>query len=135
MTTRPDAPDPTGAAAVPGAPGSGSLELALAHVLQLGTYASAGLIALGSVLLLAAGHSPIEGGPPMDLGTLPADLLAFRPEGFLWLGILGVVATPALRVVRALLGFARRGEVRMVLTSAAVLVVIGVGVFVGVTAH
>ncbi|HXG26265.1 MAG TPA: DUF1634 domain-containing protein [Candidatus Binatia bacterium] len=115
--------------------GSAALEIALAHVLQLGTYASAGLIALGSLVLLAAGHSPVEGGPPLDLADLAADLLALRPEGFLWLGILGILATPALRVIRALMGFARRGEQRMVLVSIGVLVVIAIGVFVGVTAH
>ncbi len=120
-------------------PGAGappaSLEVALAHVLQLGTYASVALIGIGSLLLLGGGGSPTQGGPPLDLATLPADLLALRPAGFLWLGIIGVLATPALRVARALLGFGRRGEQRMVLVSVAVLAVIGVGVFVGVTAH
>ena len=116
-------------------PGPPSLEVALAHVLQLGTYLSVGLVAIGSVLLLARGGSPIEGGPPLELSTLPADIVALRPAGFLWLGILGVLATPALRVARALLGFARRGERRMVTVSILVLVVIVVGVVVGVTAH
>jgi uncharacterized membrane protein len=114
---------------------SGGLEVALAHVLQLGTYVSIALVATGSVLLLAGGQSPIEGGPKLELASLPADVLALRPAGFLWLGILGVLATPGLRVVRALLGFARRGETRMAATSAIVLGVIAIGVFVGVTAH
>jgi uncharacterized membrane protein len=118
----------------PGRP-PGSLEDALARVLQLGTYASIGLIAVGCLLLLGTGHSPIEGGPPLSLANLPGDLVALRPAGFLWLGILGVLATPAMRVVRALMGFARRQERRMVLTSSLVLVVIAVGVMVGVTAH
>ncbi len=109
-----------------------SLEVALAHVLQLGTYASVTLIAVGAILLLAGGGSPTQGGPPLDFATLPADLLALRPAGFLWLGILGVLATPALRVLRALLGFARRGEQRMVTVSALVLAVIAIGVIVGV---
>ncbi len=109
-----------------------SLEVALAHVLQLGTYASVALIALGAILLIAGGGSPTRGGPPLDLGRLPGDLTALRPEGFLWLGIIGVLATPALRVARAMLGFARRGEQRMVAIAALVLAVIAVGVFVGV---
>jgi uncharacterized membrane protein len=112
-----------------------TLEVALAHVLQAGTYASVALIAIGAVLLLAGGGSPTEGGPPLDLATLPADLVTLRPSGFLWLGILGVLATPALRVARALLGFARRGEQRMVGVSALVLAVIAVGIFVGVMAR
>jgi uncharacterized membrane protein len=114
---------------------SAPLEVALAHVLQVGTYVSIALVASGSILLLAAGYSPAGGGPPLSLAALPGDIVALRPAGFLWLGILGVLATPGLRVVRALLGFARRGETRMVATSAAVLCVIAVGVFVGVTAH
>ena len=112
-----------------------SLEVALAHVLQLGTYVSVAFVAVGSVLLLAGGGSPITGGPPLDIGRLPSDLVALRPAGLLWLGILGVIATPALRVGRALLGFARRDEQRMVLVSGLVLAVIAVGVIVGITAH
>ncbi len=111
-----------------------SLEVALAHVLQVGTYVSVALIGVGVALLLAGGGSPIQGGPPLDIATLPVDLLALRPAGFLWLGILGVIATPALRVARALLGFARRGEQRMVGVSVLVLAVIVVGVIVGVMA-
>jgi uncharacterized membrane protein len=112
-----------------------SLEVALAHVLQVGTYASVALIGVGALLLLAAGGSPVDGGPPLDLATLPSDLLELRPAGFLWLGILGVVATPALRVARALLGFTRRGERRMAVVSMLVLAVIAVGVIVGVMAR
>ena len=112
-----------------------SLELALSHVLQLGTYVSVALIAAGSVLLLASGGSPIAGGPPLDLSRVAGDLIALRPAGFLWLGILGVLATPALRVGRALLGFARREEQRMVAVSGLVLGVIAVGVIVGVMAR
>lgn len=121
----------------PSSPEAGlpNLEVALAHVLQLGTYASVALVAIGSVLLLASGGSPTAGGPALDLARLPGDLAALRPAGFLWLGILGVLSTPSLRVGRALLGFARRDERRMVAVSVLVLVVIAVGVFVGVTAH
>ena len=120
---------------VPPDAGPANLEVALARVLQLGTYISVALVAVGSILLLASGGSPTAGGPPLDFGRLPADVLALRPEGFLWLGILGVLSTPALRVGRALLGFSRRGERRMVAISLLVLTVIVVGVFVGVTAH
>jgi len=122
-----------GGADATGAPPN--LEVALAHVLQLGTYISVGLVAIGSVLLLAGGGSPIAGGPAFDVARLPGDLVALKPAGFLWLGILGVISTPALRVARALMGFARRDEQRMVAVSALVLGVIAIGVFVGVTAH
>ena len=122
-TSRPAAAGPTG-----------SLEVAVAHVLQLGTYAAVALVAVGTLLLIAGGHSPLEGGPPLTVDGILGDIAALQPAGFLWLGILGVLATPALRVLRALLGFARRGERGMVGTSVAVLVVIAVGVVVGVMA-
>jgi uncharacterized membrane protein len=113
---------------------SASLEGALAHVLQVGTYVSIGLVLVGSLLLIGAGTSPLAGAPALSLEELPADLLAGRPAGFLWLGILGVIATPGLRVVRALVGFSRRGEPRMAAIALAVLVVIAAGVIVGVMA-
>jgi uncharacterized membrane protein len=116
-----------------GAP-QGSLELALAHVLELGTYVSVALLAVGAVLLLGSGASPLGGGPPLSVATLGPDLLALRPAGFLWLGILGMLATPALRVVRAAIGFWRRGETRMAATAVAVLVVIAIGVAIGLLA-
>jgi uncharacterized membrane protein len=114
--------------------GPGSLELALARVLQVGTYVSVGLIAIGSVLLLANRISPTSASAPLSLASIPADLVALRPAGYLWLGIIGVLATPGLRVARAMLGFWRRGERSMALVAAAVLVVIAIGVIVGVMA-
>jgi uncharacterized membrane protein len=113
----------------------GSLETALAHVLQLGTYVSIGLVAVGSVLLLASGGSPLAGGPPLTLDGVVADLIALRPAGFLWAGIVGVLSTPAVRVVRAMLGFLRRDEQRMTMVALLVLVVIAVGVVVGFMAR
>ena len=109
----------------------GGLEPTLARVLQVGTYASIALIAAGALLLIAGGDSPLDPGPPLRLDRLVADLAAARPAGLLWLGILGVLATPALRVVGALVGFARRGERMMVLIAVLILVVVGIGVVAG----
>lgn len=110
---------------------AGSLESALARVLQAGTYASIGLVTVGVVLLVASGGSPLDPGPTLNPGSLLADVVAGRAGGFLWLGILGIVATPGLRVVGALVGFARRGERSMVIVSALILAVVAVGVFAG----
>jgi uncharacterized membrane protein len=107
------------------------LEPALARVLQGGTYVSIGLVALGTVLLLVNGGSPLAGGPPLSLSRLLADIIALRPEGLLWLGILVVVATPALRVVAALVGFWRRGERAMAGVALLILAVVAVGVVIG----
>jgi uncharacterized membrane protein len=116
-------------------PAPASLEVGLGHILQLGTYVSVALVAAGVILLLGGGGSPLAGGPAFDLPAIPGDIVALRPAGFLWLGIVGVLSTPAIRVGRALLGFARRGEGRMVAISAGVLAVIAVGVIVGVMAR
>jgi uncharacterized membrane protein len=109
----------------------GGLESALARVLSIGTYASMALVAIGLVLLVAGGGSPLDAGPPLSLATLGADLPAGRPAAFLWLGILGVVSTPALRVTGALIGFWRGGERRMALIALLILMVVGVGVVAG----
>jgi uncharacterized membrane protein len=110
---------------------SGGLESALGRVLAVGTYASMSLVAVGLILLVGGGGSPLDQGPPLRLATLGHDLLAGRPAAFLWLGILGVIATPALRVVGALVGFWRRGERRMALVALLILVVVALGVVAG----
>ena len=107
------------------------LEPALARVLQVGTYVSIALVAAGTVLLLAGGTSPLAGGPALSLGRLASDIAAASPEGFLWLGILGICATPGLRVVGALLGFWRRGERGMVAVALLILAVVAAGVITG----
>jgi uncharacterized membrane protein len=115
------------------APGEerGGLEHALARVLAIGTYASMALVAIGLVLFVTGGGSPLDPGPPLRLATFGADLAAGRPAGFLWLGILGVVATPALRVLGALVGFWRRGERRMTVIAVLILAVVAIGVVAG----
>lgn len=109
------------------------IETTIARILTLGTRLAVGALAIGSLLLVVGGISPLATGwPPLDLAALPADLLALRPEGFLWLGLLLVIATPLLRVGAATLGFAAAGERRMVGLGVAVLVVIALAVVAGV---
>jgi uncharacterized membrane protein len=110
---------------------AGGLESALGRVLQVGTYVSIALVAIGVVLFIGRGGSPLDPELPFDLARLPGDLVALRPEGFLWLGIVGVVATPGLRVLGALIGFARRGERTMVVVAFLILVVVALGVIAG----
>ncbi|MBA2382420.1 MAG: DUF1634 domain-containing protein, partial [Chloroflexi bacterium] len=56
------------------------------------------------------------------------DVVALRPAGFLWLGLVAVVATPAARVAASLVGFARRGERTMVVVASLILAVIVISV-------
>jgi uncharacterized membrane protein len=115
-------------------PAARDLEPALARVLQAGTYISITLVAIGTVLLLTGGTSPLAGGPPLALDRIVSDIAAARPAGFLWLGILGICTTPALRVVGALLGFWRRGERGMVAVAVLILAVVGAGIVTGLLA-
>lgn len=108
------------------------VEARLARLLTIGTALAVGLLAIGSLLLVAGGISPLaEDWPPLDLRALPGQLLALEPAGFLWLGLLTTIATPILRVSAAALGFARAGERRFAALGLGVLVVIGLAVVAG----
>jgi uncharacterized membrane protein len=104
------------------------LEQSIARLLAIGTYASIALLGVGVALMFATGIGPRSGGPTFDPRTLVADVAAFRPAGFLWLGLLAVVATPAARVLASLVGFERRGERTMMLIAGLILVVIACSV-------
>jgi uncharacterized membrane protein len=104
------------------------LERSIARVLTIGTYASVALLVVGVVLMLANGIGPRSGGPAFDPTTLVPDLLRLRPAGFLWLGLVVVVATPAARVLASLIGYVRRGERPMTIVAALILVVISLSV-------
>ena len=105
-----------------------TLERSIARLLTVGTYISIGLLTIGLGLMFASGIDPLSGGPALDPARLVPDVLALRPAGFLWLGLLVVVATPAARVGASLVGFARAGEQPMVVVAALILVVIAVSV-------
>jgi uncharacterized membrane protein len=115
--------------------GTGSaVERRIARLLEAGTLIAVALLAVGSILLVLGGISPLDPDwPPLDLTELPADLLALRPEGFLWLGLLVTIGTPILRVVAATIGFAGVGERRMVALGLGVLVVLGLAIVAGIT--
>jgi uncharacterized membrane protein len=109
------------------------IELRVARLLTLGTRLAIGLLAVGSLLLVTNGISPLAGNwPPLDVAAIPADIVALEPAGFLWLGLLATIATPLLRVGAATLGFAAAGERRMVALGIAVLLVIALAVVAGI---
>jgi len=108
----------------------GGLEQAVARLLTVGTYAAVALLAVGVVGLLASGRSPLGGGPSLDMGRLATDLVGLRPEGFLWLGLLAVIATPAARVTLSLVGYLRRREPGMAMVSALILAIITLSIIV-----
>jgi uncharacterized membrane protein len=107
------------------------LERSIARLLTVGTYVSIALLLVGLVLMLANGINPRSGGPAFAPPKLIADLVAFRPAGVVFLGLIAVIATPAARVLASLIGYARRGERTMTIVAALILVVIAFGVVLG----
>jgi uncharacterized membrane protein len=110
---------------------STSLEHTIARLLTVGTYISISLLAIGLALKLAKGGD-LSVGPAFDLTRLIPDLIGLKPEGFLWLGLIVVIATPAARVAASLIGYLRRGEPRMAIVAALILLVIAASVTLAV---
>lgn len=105
------------------------VELRVARVLSIGAVLAVGLLLIGIVLMLGEGISPdADSFPVFDPALVVGDLLALRPAGFLWAGIVVVIATPVVRVVGELVGFWLRRDRRMALVAAGVLAVIAVSV-------
>ena len=108
-----------------------ALDRTVARVLQWGIGASVALLTIGVALMAARGIDPLgPPPPPFDPATLVADLVRLDPTAFLWLGLILTIATPTLRVLASLVGFARTGQRRMVVVSVAILVVIALSVAV-----
>ena len=110
------------------APPPADLERSVARLLTVGTYASIALLAAGVLAMVVARLSPLDPAPRFDPPRLAADLVALRPEGFLWLGIVLVVATPSARVATSLVGYLRRADRAMAVVSVLILTVIGLSV-------
>jgi uncharacterized membrane protein len=92
------------------------------------TYVAGLLLLVGVLLMVAAGISPLSGGPALDATSIVADLASLQPAGFLWLGLLAVIATPISRVVAAAVGFGLAGDRRMVGVAVGILIVIAVSI-------
>lgn len=109
-----------------------AFQRAVGAVLSIGTGLGVALLALGVVQTAAAGIGPLDRPfPPFDPGRLVPDVMALRGQGFLWLGLLVVVVTPAARVLASLIGFALERDRRMVAVALAILAVIGLSASLG----
>jgi uncharacterized membrane protein len=108
---------------------SADAEQVIARLLLGGTIAGIALLAIGVVLMAVNGLSPVSGTfPPFDPGTIVADLAALRPEGFLWAGLVILIATPIARVIGELVIFSIRGDRLLALVAVAILGVISLSV-------
>jgi uncharacterized membrane protein len=106
------------------------LEAAIGRLLVVGIWTAMALVLVGVVLMLATGVDPLAHGaiPPFHLAQIPADLLALKPEGFLWAGIVLVILLPIGRVIVAGLAFVAERDWRLALVSFLVLLVVLVSI-------
>jgi uncharacterized membrane protein len=107
------------------------LDRTIGRILIIGTNVAVLLLAIGCVLLFVYRLDPLAGGPPLEPGLIVDDIVHLQPAGFIWLGLLAILATPILRVVVSLVGFARGGERTMTIVAALILVVLGLSVVLG----
>ena len=105
-----------------------AFERSLGRLLIGLTYVAVGLLAVGVVLMAARGISPLSGGPRFDASRLLPDLAVAAPAGFLWLGLLAIIAAPISRVMAAAIGYARTSDRAMVGVALAILVVIAASI-------
>ena len=104
----------------------------ISRVLTAGLLVSVALLVIGVVLTvvrpdLAAVHEA-------SVGRIPAEIAALRPGGFFDLGLLVLLATPALRVAALLAGFVQRRMWLFSLFSLIVLGVLALSAYVGLRA-
>jgi uncharacterized membrane protein len=109
-------------------PGAAGLERTIARLLTIGTSIAIVLLVGGLALMLAGGVAPLSGGPAFDPASLVGDVLALRASGFIWLGLIVVVATPSARVLASLVGYARADDRTMAVVAGLILIVIAVSV-------
>lgn len=106
-----------------------ALDRTVARILQWGIGASIAMLAIGVGLMAVHGVDPLgPPPPPFSLASIPSGLVSLEPTAYLWVGLIIAIATPSIRVVASLVGFARTGQRRMVVISVAILVVIAVSV-------
>jgi uncharacterized membrane protein len=109
------------------------LDRQVGRLLAIGTSAAVAVLAIGVALMLLAGRSPMGPMPTLDPARLLPDLLAMKPEPFLWLGLLLTIATPTARVLAALVGYVRRADRPMALIATAILGIIFLSVLLAIT--
>jgi uncharacterized membrane protein len=117
----------------PTPPAADPVEAVVARLLTVGTIVAIALLVIGSVLLAIGGGSPFDAAPTLDVSRIPDDLLAGRPDGYLWLGLIAAIATPCARVAASLVGYLRRRERAMATISILILAVIALTVALAAT--
>ena len=102
------------------------LEAVIGRLLVVGTWTAMALILVGVLLMFGSGVEPMAHGPipPFDPAQIIPQMLALEPLGFLWAGIVLIIALPIGRVIVAGVGFLAAGDSRLALVSLAVFLVV-----------
>lgn len=103
-------------------------ERLIGRLLIMMTSVSVALLVVGVGLMLGTGISPLAGGPGLDLASLGSDILTLDAAGFVWLGLLVVIAAPIGRVVLAAVAYGRNRDWLMVAIAAGILSIVVIGV-------
>lgn len=115
---------------------SDRLETRIARLLSVGALVAVALLTIGIVLMATNGISPdVAAYPTFDPATVVADLLSLEPAGFLWAGLIVVVATPVVRVVGEIIAFSIRRDRPMALVAVGTLAVIVVSIVTALAAE
>lgn len=125
-----EAPLQTGTVEASGAPPHGSRgeRRVVQLLLRTGLLLAAALIAAGLGLAALHGHLVTHA---VSVSELPALLRAGRPSGFMALGILVLLATPILRVLFLIGGFALDRDWRFSAVAAGVALFLLAGILLG----
>jgi uncharacterized membrane protein len=105
------------------------IERMVSRVLGVGIITAVAFLLAGVVLGLARG-----GGLPdhvVAVPDIPRGLRELDAAAYLTMGLLVLVVTPFVRVIGSIIAFALEGDRRYVLLTAAVLVVMCLGVLLG----
>ena len=108
-----------------------TLEVLIGRVLRIGTYTAMALVLIGVVLMTLGGIDPLAtASQPFDLAIVVDDVIALRAAGFLWLGIVLVIALPVGRVLLELAGAIAHRDASMIAVAVGILIVVGVAILV-----
>jgi uncharacterized membrane protein len=108
---------------------SADVENVIARLLLGGSVVGIVLLSVGVALMAVNGISAeATAFPVFDPGTVVADLVALRPAGFLWAGIVILIATPIARVIGECITYMVRGDRILALVAVAILGVIALSV-------
>jgi uncharacterized membrane protein len=108
------------------------LEIAVGQMLRIGVSVSAAIVLTGAILFIlqAHGRAPdyqhFHGTPirPASIGKIVRGVQALDSRSIIELGLLLLIATPVLRVVLCLVGFALEKDGLYVAVSSVVLAVL-----------